>query len=329
MAMVVSPNLFVVMAMGSFVLAMDVGMGVGVFMDVAVGQVPVAVFMAVDMGMHMGVLQGDGVLHHQHRGNRHNSQAPVELNARPLSQQEHTEGHPQEGGNGVVGAGFGGPQVLLGLDVEIDAEPISHKAQQQGGRNPDPGRKSLPRDQGHGQATQAGENTLHRCNLDGGLGAEHPGAVVFQTPAAGGPQDQQRTGLKPEAALPLKAQDDACHRHQDNSQGEPSGHGLREQEVGHEGGGDDLKIIQQRRVRRVGVLQPHHQRNGGGNVQHHHGHGVRQFLLCQRGCLFSLTGDLSVKQQTQTGPQVQKRCHHGGLDPGEQQLGKGDVDGVQ
>ena len=98
---------FVAMVMDGFILTMDVGML---------------------MGMFMGVLQADGIFHHQNSGNDHNGEAHIELDAGNL----------------------------------------------------------FPDYQSDHQTAKAGEGTLDGGDLNGGLGAAHPGAVVFRTPAAGG-----------------------------------------------------------------------------------------------------------------------------------------------
>ena len=95
--MFMSLDLLMGMAVGRFILAMDMGVRMGVGMFMGVHQLPMAVLMAVDMGMLMRMLQHNGVLYHQDRGGGHDGKAEIELEARPLSQQDHAERHPKNG----------------------------------------------------------------------------------------------------------------------------------------------------------------------------------------------------------------------------------------
>ena len=107
--------------MDGLILTVDVRMRVAMPMDMGVNQIAVPVLMGVNMGMFMGMLQADGVFHHQNRCKDHNGEAHIELNTGPLVQQQDTESHTQEGSDGVVSTGLGGTQILLGFDVKVDA----------------------------------------------------------------------------------------------------------------------------------------------------------------------------------------------------------------
>ena len=109
------------MVMDGFIPLMDVGVGVAMLMDMGVYRIAVLVFVIVNMGMFMGVLQADGIFHHQNRCDDHNDQPHIELDTGSLVQQQDTEGNTQEGCDGVIGTGLGGTQILLGLDVKVDA----------------------------------------------------------------------------------------------------------------------------------------------------------------------------------------------------------------
>ena len=61
-----------VMAVGGFVIAMDVVMGMDMGVLVGVGHTVVAVLVGVLMGVFVVVLQGNGVFDHQHRRDDHN-----------------------------------------------------------------------------------------------------------------------------------------------------------------------------------------------------------------------------------------------------------------
>ena len=55
---------FVVVTMDGFILSVDMCMRMDMFMFVGMRQISVSVFVVMDMGMLMGVLQGDGVFDH-------------------------------------------------------------------------------------------------------------------------------------------------------------------------------------------------------------------------------------------------------------------------
>lgn len=329
MGMVVSLDVLMGMAVGCFILTVDVGMGMGMGMLMGMDQVAMTMFMGVNMGVRMDMLQGNGILHHQHRRSDHNDKTDVKLRAGPLPQQKHPEGHPQKGRDGIVGAGFGRPQILLGLDVEIDAQTIGHKSQHQNCQNPMKRRDLLPYRQRDNKAAQAGTDPLDGGDLNRAFGTEHPGAVVFQTPAAGRSQHQQRAGMKPKAARALKSQNDAGCRHQYDGGGQPPGQLLPKGKERDQGRGDNLKIVQQGGIGRIGALQTQHQQNRSGNVQHDHTERIGQLLPGQALPLFPLSPQQAAKEQAQSRAQIQKRRHHGRLHAGKQQLGKRDVDGVQ
>ena len=83
--MVVAVNTFMGMPMRGFILSLNMGMGVDMGMRMGMQQITMPVRMIVDMGMFVGVLQGNGGLDHQHCGNYHNGKANVELHSRPFS----------------------------------------------------------------------------------------------------------------------------------------------------------------------------------------------------------------------------------------------------
>ena len=77
------------MVMGGFILTVDVGMGVAMFMDMGVYQIPVPVLVGMHMGMFMGMLQGDGILDHQNRCEDHDDEAHIEPDTGTLIQQQN------------------------------------------------------------------------------------------------------------------------------------------------------------------------------------------------------------------------------------------------
>ena len=175
---------------------MDVRVRVAMRMDMGMYQIAMPLLVGMHMGMFMGMLQADGIFHHQNSCNNHDGESHIELDAGSLVQQQDTEDDTQEGSDGVIGTGLGGTQILLGFDVKVDAEAVGHKAQQKHGTDPEDAGNFLSDYQGDDKTAQAGEGALDGGDLDGGLGAEHPGAVIFKTPTAGGPQNQQRTDVE-------------------------------------------------------------------------------------------------------------------------------------
>ena len=119
---------FVGMVVDGFIPLMDVGVGMDMFVRMGMYQIAMPVFVGVNMRMLMGVLQADGIFYHQNGCNDHNAEAHIELNTGPLIQKQHSEGYTQEGCDGIVGAGLGSAQILLGFDVEIDAEAVGYEA---------------------------------------------------------------------------------------------------------------------------------------------------------------------------------------------------------
>jgi hypothetical protein len=87
-----------VMAVSVFVLAVDVivGMDMGVF--VGVDNAVMAVGMGVLMDVLMVMLQGNGILDHQHGGDHHDGESGKELKTGLFGEQQEAEGNTQEGG---------------------------------------------------------------------------------------------------------------------------------------------------------------------------------------------------------------------------------------
>ena len=244
----------VFVTVAAFIGAVDVRVAVDMGMLMGMDLIPVAVFVGVGVAVLVGMLQADGILHHQNRGGDHYGKTQIKLHAGPFPQQGHAEEYAQEGGDGIVGTGFGGTQAGLGLDIEIDAEAVGHKAQQQDCAQESKTGELFSQDQGYHQAAQAGESALNGGDLYGGFGTEHPGTVILQTPAAGGTQHQQGAGVETEGTLALEAQNGAGQGHQGYSQSQPMGQLLTEEEEGDGRGGHDLKIVQQRCVGAAAVL---------------------------------------------------------------------------
>lgn len=72
------------MVVDGFIPLVDVRVSVVMLMDMSVYQIAVPVLVGVNMGMLVGVLQANGVFHHQNSCNDHNAEAHIELNTGPL-----------------------------------------------------------------------------------------------------------------------------------------------------------------------------------------------------------------------------------------------------
>ena len=183
--MVMPVNAFVGMAVRGLVLSMNMGVGVDMLVRVGMHQVTMLMRVVVDVGMLVDVLQSNCVLYHQHGGNYQNAKANVELHGRPLSKYQHTECHTKERRNGIIGAGFGCTQILLGFNIEVDTQTVCHKTQQKNSGDPENAGNFLTDNQSNKQTSKAGKDTLDGGDLNGGFGTEHTGTVVLQSPAAG------------------------------------------------------------------------------------------------------------------------------------------------
>lgn len=70
-------SFFIGMVVRCLILPVDVGVAVAMLMGMGVYQISMPVLMGVGMGMLVGVLQRDGVFHHQDGGNDHNGEANI------------------------------------------------------------------------------------------------------------------------------------------------------------------------------------------------------------------------------------------------------------
>ena len=95
--MIVAVEALMDVVMAILVLAVDVDVCMGVFMGMGVDKVPAGMLVAVGVGMLMGMMETNGVPHHQHSGADHNRQAQIKLQPRTLSQQHHTQHYAKKG----------------------------------------------------------------------------------------------------------------------------------------------------------------------------------------------------------------------------------------
>ena len=75
------------MSVCSFILSVDVGMAMDMRMLVDMGQASVRMLVAVGMDVFMGMLQGNGIFHHQNRCPDHDHKSNIELDARSFPQE--------------------------------------------------------------------------------------------------------------------------------------------------------------------------------------------------------------------------------------------------
>ena len=263
------------MSMHRFFTAVDMSVGVQMGMLMGMGLLSMTMGVGVGMRMLVGMLEGNGIFDHQNRRDDHNSKTEIKLESRTFTQHKKTEKHTEEGCNGIISTGLRRTQIFLGLDVKIDAQAISNKTQKQHSQKIVDGRQFLSNYKCHDQAAQTGENTLDGCDLYGGLGTEHTGAVILQSPAAGCTHHQQRAGIETEAAFPFETKGDTGNRHQKDGEGEPLGQNLFEHKKRDQGGCHNLEVIQQGSIGGIGALEAQHQQNRRCNIQHDHAQGKR------------------------------------------------------
>ena len=216
------------MTVGCFILAVDMGVAMGMCVRMGVDQISVGVFVGMAVAMLMGMLQRNGIFHHQHRCPKHNDKTNIELDKRSFPQKQHTKQHPEKRRNGIIGTCFRCAQFFLRFDVEIDAEAVRNKPKEHYQQDPHDTGDLFASDQRHDQTAQTGKDAFDRSDLHGRFVAQHPGAVILQSPAAGRSQHQQRAGIKSKTARSLDAQSNTCHRHQYNSNHQPLGQLLPE-----------------------------------------------------------------------------------------------------
>ena len=122
----------------------------------------------------------------------HHGGGDEEEGRKRLAEQQERQGGTDEGGQGVVGAGAGGADGALGVGITVDAQTVGHETEQQQDGDMFGEWESFADGQRDAQGPKAGaeafdDNYLHRVAV-GNLAR----AVVFQSPADGGAEHQQR-----------------------------------------------------------------------------------------------------------------------------------------
>lgn len=103
-------------------------MRMGVSMGVRVYEIVMRVLVDMHVGVHVVVLQSDGIADNHNGGSDHDEQCYPELDVGTFAEKHHAKSHAEEWCDGVVGAGFGGPKVALRHDIKGDAEPVGDKS---------------------------------------------------------------------------------------------------------------------------------------------------------------------------------------------------------
>ena len=107
---------------------------------------------------------------------------------------------------------------------------------------------------------------------------------------------------------------------------------LFEDQQGDDGGGDDLKVVEQRDVCRRGAAEADHQEDRRGNIKDDHPECVRQIFFRQLHFLLSVSGfaaDKTHECHADSGTKVQHSCHHGRRDILQKEFGNRGVQGIQ
>ena len=107
--MVVTFQLFVGMGVIGFLLTVNMGVGMTVAVGIGMDEIPMGVCMGMNVGVLMGMLEGNRVFDEKGSSCKHDGKAKPEWKSGPFPQKKHTQCGTQEWGDGIVGAGFGSP----------------------------------------------------------------------------------------------------------------------------------------------------------------------------------------------------------------------------
>ena len=97
--MIVIVHCIVRMGMRSLFAVVNVGMRMDMGMFMCMRQIAIAMLVIMDMRVLMGVLEGDGILDHQHRCCDHDDKAKVKLYTGTFTQKQHSEYYAKKGRN--------------------------------------------------------------------------------------------------------------------------------------------------------------------------------------------------------------------------------------
>ena len=229
---------------GMFVLVfrafMDMQMIVFVNVLVAMDEITVRVGVAVVMPMAVAVLKRYGIFDDENRGGGHDDQGDKELERWFFMEEDHAEGDAEKRSDGVPGAGFGRPQILLSFDVAVDAQTVAYEPQQKNEEDPKGSGKGFPQDQRDDQTARSRETAFDNDDLRRAFIAQHPCAIVFEPPADCGGEDEERTVIELEALSALKAQKNAGEDHENDGDPQLSGYGFFKEDAGDDRRGGDL-----------------------------------------------------------------------------------------
>ena len=188
-----------------------------------------------------------------------------------------------KGGNGIIRAGPCRSEASLSINVEENAESVCHKSHGENGEYAPPifGRDPLSEDESDDHRARARAESLDYDYLQGVFARKLPCAIVLYAPAETSQENEERSPRKAEACYVLKGENRAGKRYEADAEPKPRAYFLFKDHKGDQRGGDDLEIIEQRRVCRRGIGETEQQKYGRGDVKHHHCHGIGQVAPCQ------------------------------------------------
>ena len=116
------------------------------------------------MGVQVGVAAFQGVDHNLGRARDHHRQRDQVQGRQLFPQKREGKRRPDEGGHRVIGAGLRRAEGALGPDVEENAEPVGHEAQNEGRPDPIAAGNSSPRSRAMARAPKP-EKTPFRMTI--------------------------------------------------------------------------------------------------------------------------------------------------------------------
>ena len=305
-------------------MIMAVGMGKHMGVGCAV------VGMHDHMGVPVGMVFGQGVVHHKYRTAQHQRQGEEVGRGGPLPIDDKGQQNADEGRGGIVGTCLRGAQCSLRPDIEKNAQAICHISKHHDRGRISRGGNGFSQNYRNEEGTAAGEKALQHHDLIGAFVGNPPCAVVFKPPAAGGQQHKQGAQGKPEASGPFKGKEKAGQGHEANGNPEPAGHLFFEQQQRNQGCGDDLKIAQQGSIGSGAQVDPDHQENRRPNIQKNHTDDVGQIRFGKPFRRFFLPPAEQIQNpNANSRAQIQECRHEGGRHMLHKNLGKGCVQRVK
>lgn len=263
---------------------------------------------------------------------RHGGKRDKVGHLRHLTEDDEGKKRADEGRHGVVSTCPRRAENSLCIHVKEDAQPVRHKSHAKHGKDAPKVGQPFSDTQPDDDRTQARENAFEQYDLQGIFGRKLSRAVVFKAPAHRRQKHEQRAGGKFQTADILKGKQRAGQNHEEDARPQTGRNFFLEDHQRNDRRRHDLKVVQQGRICRRGVVKSDQQKDRCGNVQHDHGNGVRKLRLRNAflgGLYLFPFANQSDHAHTKPRTNVQKSCHQGGGHIVKEQLGKRRVDGVQ